>query len=138
MAKKETDTATETPKDLEPEGSGWGRVNPEDGERTYAYMQPGFIFRGLLLGRFRRNDKPDAYYYQIRLTLATPAKTREGEIVEAQPGTVLTIDERAALTSLQEVAEKDSHYEVWIHLIEKVAIGGGNTFWKMDVQSRKA
>jgi len=137
MAKKETTTEQATP-EVSPPGAGWDRVNPEDGERNYAFLEPGVIWQGLLIGRFRRNDRPDAYYYQIKLTEAAAARTKDGEVIEAPPGATLTVDERTALSSLKEVAERDGKFEVWIHVVEKVSIGGGKSFWRMDVQSRRA
>lgn len=123
---------------VKPPGAGWDRVNPEDGERNYAYLQAGVIWQGLLVGRFQRNDRPNAYYYQIRLSEPVAARTKDGEIIQAQKGDVLTIDERTALLSLRDVTERDGKYEVWIRVIEKVIIGGGKSFWRMDVMSRRA
>lgn len=149
MARKNKDGDEETTgtegaplPDVNPDGDGWGRVNPYDGERIFFRKSPGACIQGILKGRFTRKDDSDAHYYQVMLTAGSDALVdREGTAVVKGVGTVVTVDESSALTDLEPLIRQSVDdgkvVEVFIRALEKQALSGGKSFWRFDVRSRR-
>lgn len=138
-----TEGASEPLPDVNPDGEGWGQVNPYDGERFFFRKNRGACIQGILLGRYARKDDADAHYYQIKLTKGSgDLVDREGESVVKEVGTVVTIDESSALRDLEpltrEKPEDGKVCEVFIRALEKLPLAGGKSFWRFSVKSRRA
>ena len=112
--------------------------------RPDGYFSPGngLICQGVLLGRFKRHDKKrdkDEFFYQVRLTMPIGAKDADGKAINLEPGKILQIDERMALTDLQSwVSKEGGPWEVFIRVREKLDLDGGKTFWPMDIGAKAA
>ena len=108
--------------------------------RTEGYVQPreGLIVHGTLMGRHSKRGRFGGHYYQIKLARSVVAerKPEEGEgddyiLFEAQPGTIVSIDERAALEGLKEYEPERT--EVFIKFLTKEKLDDGRTFWRTSV-----
>lgn len=153
MARKNQDTSEEdtstaeasaaAPSDVNPDGDGWGRVNPHEGERFFFRKEVGAVVQGILLGRYARKNDDEAFYYQVKLTQACDALVdREGNKVLKEVGAIVTLDESSALMDLQplvrERLDDGKVCEVFIRALEKQKLAGGKSYWRFDVRSRRA
>lgn len=117
----------------------------QEGELLYIVPQAGHVFRGVLLGRFKRPGKSmgSGYYYRIELTdkaLVTKGKKDEQETFEAGRGTVVNFDERSGVLVLKDLCDKmergDVSYEILVRTGTIQRTGNGQRFWPFQVKYR--
>lgn len=130
------------PKDYEgADEEGFRDISSAEGG-TWAHLEKGAIFRGVLVGRFQKknSDDPDDpdFFYQLRLT--RPAKgRREKQVVDLVAGDILNIDDKTGLSDLRTyAADTKKKWEVIIETGEKRALAGGKkTFWPFKLKGRE-
>jgi len=114
------------------------------GQQNWLKKAVGVEFRGILKGRFKRNNrdpkKKDTYFYQIKLTSeGCPAVFDKEEIV-LKRGDILCVDESKALEVLESKAEDTTAvWEVFVRYVEKVPNQSDprTSFWRTAVGARK-
>jgi hypothetical protein len=141
--------------ELEQELEGFRDLAPD---RADGWMQPaaGAYVLGRLLGRFvmaKAGRKKQRAFYQVKVKKCGAPKTKDnpaGEIymvsgkgddsttLPVQKGVTLAIDERKAIESLAPYAESDGVFDVFIQMIEKIEVAGGEqTFWRCNVRTKQ-
>lgn len=98
--------------------------------------KPGTVVHGLLLGRYPKKGRFPGFYYQVRVFDAVECEvkidgTDEYDRQTVEPGTVVSVDEKGGLRSLEQYA--DGAHEVFISCGKKRPIGDGQTAWDFDV-----
>lgn len=136
-------TRSKDAKEVSPPGptmpEGFIHAAPATGKPWYFEAFPGRVLRGILLGRFPRQNNSEQFYYQVELTEAASgiAKDAEGEYGELIPGDTVHLDERSGLRQLAcYVPAEGSRWEVWVCAREKIDIKGGKSFWRFDVGAK--
>jgi hypothetical protein len=103
----------------------------------------GAVLHGELVGRFmrrRHTGKGSPFFYQFKVkqackgTIGSKRKHTQ-EMVEVQPGELVSIDETETLKDLKEFADKmerGARYEIFLRFLRKRELDNGNSFWEVQ------
>ncbi len=150
---KKTPEKTREEIELEQEIEGFKDVSPD---RADGWFQPapGAYILGRLLGRFvmAGNRRKPRAFYQVKVKQAGAPKTKdnpsgqvfmvsgkgeESTVLPVLRGSTLALDERKALEVLSTYAESDGVFDVYIKMLEKVDLAGGEqTFWRCEIRAK--
>ncbi|KKM78673.1 hypothetical protein LCGC14_1357530, partial [marine sediment metagenome] len=106
---------------------------------TWWRPKEGAIVHGRLMGRHERNTGKKQAFYQIKLISSASGiqgKGDDAEVVELEKGGILNVNETKALQCLHPLTADDGIYDVFIKVLEKVAIEGGHSFWRMMMKKK--
>ncbi len=141
--KNEKETTVNSQPDIGGDSSlptGFNAVTPQgEGNRAWFKCEVGAVCQGRLIGRFQRKDSKGAYY-QIKLSQTCKAVQGKGDAsktIELEPGDIINVDERSAISSLQPYADSDGIFDVYIQALEKIKLDGGKTFWRMNAGEKQ-
>lgn len=132
-----------------PDLSNHKRANPE--LQGWAVAEQDIWLSGVVVGVKRSVDEKktmaarkrdpkaaEVMRVQYLLQLTAPAKVvrpnaPEGEFDIAKENEIIALDHRDGYKVLAEYAENPGSKHVHIHFMNKISIGGGQTFWKVEV-----
>ena len=129
----------------EASSEGWTDTRAERSGAFYD-VESKEKLKGVLLGRYPKSGHRKGFFYQVRTTAICKAKVKIGhkeyEEEEIEIGTIVSIDERAALKDWRKLItdseENGTEYEVMAQATEKRQLDSGNWFWDFDLKHRIA
>lgn len=145
--KQETPTPTPTPLEnqLPSNLDGWDDVAAQKGD-GWARPEKGAWIQGRLTGRFEMRARNDSgkrrAFYQVKVARFSPGlkmmvgKGENAETIDVTAGCRLNVNETTALEDLSPIATSDGVFDVFIRWLQKEDLGGGSTFWRMEVKKK--
>lgn len=111
---------------------GFAPGNAEGGA-PFVKPEKGLIVQGILLGRYPRSGNANQYIYQIRVVKPTTCVVGSGEDKQQKvvnPGGIVNLDERSAISNMKDLLELNHWCEVFIKFRGKQRTkDGSKTFW---------